>query len=301
MTTKFKIFSAISFIALAIVLTFVGVWALTDLDFVVGGNITYTAPEPDPITPDEVSYLTFSYNDDLTASVTECNYSVTEVEVPYSVLYNNQTYKVTSIEDRAFYQCRQVTKITIANSVKSIGSEAFYYCKGIEEMILPEGLESIGEYAFYGCGFSSVKLPSTLTQMGLGAFYGCAELQSIEIPLGVVCISTSTFSHCTGLASVVLPNSVVEIGHAAFFDCSYLKSIEIPSSVTSMTDSAFRDCTKLEVINMLATTPPTISTQDGKLFSGCSALATINVPKASLEAYKTATGWSDFAELMVGV
>ncbi len=45
MTTKFKILSSISFIALAIVLTFVGVWALTDLDFTVGGNITYTAPE----------------------------------------------------------------------------------------------------------------------------------------------------------------------------------------------------------------------------------------------------------------
>ncbi len=44
MTTKFKILSAISFIALAIALTFVGVWAMTDLDFSVGGNITYTAP-----------------------------------------------------------------------------------------------------------------------------------------------------------------------------------------------------------------------------------------------------------------
>ena len=31
---------------MAIVLTFVGVWALTDLDFTVGGDITYTAPEP---------------------------------------------------------------------------------------------------------------------------------------------------------------------------------------------------------------------------------------------------------------
>lgn len=46
MTTKFKILSAISFIAMAIVVTFVGVWAITDLDFSVGGDITYPAPEP---------------------------------------------------------------------------------------------------------------------------------------------------------------------------------------------------------------------------------------------------------------
>ena len=45
MTTKFKILSIISFIALAVVLTFVGVWAVTDLNFMVGGDITYTAPE----------------------------------------------------------------------------------------------------------------------------------------------------------------------------------------------------------------------------------------------------------------
>ncbi|MBO5022269.1 MAG: hypothetical protein J6C53_02185, partial [Clostridia bacterium] len=46
MTKTFKILSTISFIAMAIVLTFVGVWALTDLDFTVGGDITYTAPKP---------------------------------------------------------------------------------------------------------------------------------------------------------------------------------------------------------------------------------------------------------------
>ncbi len=46
MGIKFKIVSMLSFVALAIVLTFVGVWAIADLDFVVGGNITYTAPKP---------------------------------------------------------------------------------------------------------------------------------------------------------------------------------------------------------------------------------------------------------------
>ncbi len=44
MSLKFKLLSTISFICLAIVLTFVGVYALTDLNFSVGGDITYTAP-----------------------------------------------------------------------------------------------------------------------------------------------------------------------------------------------------------------------------------------------------------------
>lgn len=40
-----KIFQIISFACLGLMLTFVGVWAMTDLDFTVGGDITYTAPQ----------------------------------------------------------------------------------------------------------------------------------------------------------------------------------------------------------------------------------------------------------------
>lgn len=43
---KFKFFTTISFVCLAIMLTLVGIWAVTDLDFAVGGDITYTAPKP---------------------------------------------------------------------------------------------------------------------------------------------------------------------------------------------------------------------------------------------------------------
>ncbi len=56
MTKTFKILSAISFIAMAIVFTFVGVWALTDLDFTVGGDITYTAPKPYELIQDEKGF-----------------------------------------------------------------------------------------------------------------------------------------------------------------------------------------------------------------------------------------------------
>ncbi len=42
-----KIFSALSFVCLALLLSLVGVWALADLNFAVGGDITYTAPTQD--------------------------------------------------------------------------------------------------------------------------------------------------------------------------------------------------------------------------------------------------------------
>ena len=52
---KFKILYTTMFVCLAMVLTLVGIWAVADLDFAVGGDITYTAPEAPPISSDEVS------------------------------------------------------------------------------------------------------------------------------------------------------------------------------------------------------------------------------------------------------
>ncbi len=46
MTKVLKIISIISFVMLATIMSVVGVWALSTLDFAVGGDITYKAPEP---------------------------------------------------------------------------------------------------------------------------------------------------------------------------------------------------------------------------------------------------------------
>ena len=55
------------------------------------------------------------------------NYKGT-IKIPGTVSYNNVTYSVTSIGERAFYYCSGLTSVTIPNSVTSIGTSAFYYC-----------------------------------------------------------------------------------------------------------------------------------------------------------------------------
>ena len=58
---------------------------------------------------------------------------------------------VTSIGDRAFCNCYNLTSIEIPNSVTSIGNSAFAHCDNLTSIEIPNSVTSIGEKAFYNC------------------------------------------------------------------------------------------------------------------------------------------------------
>ena len=77
-----------------------------------------------------------------------------------------------------------------------------------------------------------------------------------------------------------------------FSHCMGLVSITMPSSLTKIGLGVFQNCIALTTLTMLPVTPPTIQNSS---FIGCTALSIIYVPSASVNAYKNADLWSDFA------
>ena len=204
---------------------------------------------------------------------------------------------VTSIGDGAFSGCSNLTSITIPEGVTSIGSSAFSGCSSLTSISIPARVTSIRYKAFYNCSnLTSVSLPSALTEIGDQAFSGCSSLTSITIPKGVTSIGYEAFRDCSSLASVTIPEGVTKIGSSAFRDCSSLTSISIPESVTSISYDAFYGCSGLTSMRVEATTPPRLSATNAI----STATTQIQVPMASVEAYKTATNWSNFADIIVG-
>lgn len=217
------------------------------------------------------------------------------------------------IGDNAFRYCSGLTSVTIGNSVTNIGSWAFYGCSSLNSITIPNSVTSIGNGAFYNCtGLTSVTIPNSVTSIGREAFEGCESLPVIDniryadtylvelvdktlssytIKEGTRFIGNSAFSNCNSLESFNIPNSVTEIGDSAFSSCNGLTSMEIPNSVTSIGYGAFAGCNSLTSITCEAITPPTLG---DAAFDGTNNCP-IYVPSQSVDAYKAATNWSEYA------
>ena len=125
----------------------------------------------------------------------------------------------TTIADSA-YQNANYKCVVIPDSVTSIGNRAFSVCGNLTSITIPNSVTSIGNRAFSACGsLTSVTIPNGVTSIGDSAFYSCSSLTSITIGNGVTSISDYAFYGCSSLTSVMIPNSVTSIGYSAFHDC----------------------------------------------------------------------------------
>ena len=231
---------------------------------------------------------------------------------------------VTSLGEGAFYGCENLASITIPESVEEIGIKAFTYTKKLakfdgkyasedgrtlvkdgaifayawasgDSYTIPEGVTAIAECAFYYCnGIKRVSIPEYVTTIGECAFYECDGLTEAYIDSSV--IGSDAFRDCNYLKSVTFGNNVTRIEDHAFAYQNDIESIAIPESVTYIGYDAFWSCDKLKSVYCKSTIPAT----NGGAFGNNASGRKIYVPVESVEAYKSATGWKNYADDIVG-
>ena len=100
-----------------------------------------------------------------------------------------------------------------------------------------------------------------------------------------------------GISQIDIPNSVISIGERAFAKCERITEITLPSSIRQIFEYAFDANQIVTNISCLATNPPIL----GNNVFGNRSVQLIRVPMSSVEAYKTADGWSRYADVIVGI
>ena len=178
-----------------------------------------------------------------------------------------------AIGDYAFYGT-PLSNVTLPNSVTSIGNNAFEGCTGLIRVTIPNSVTTIGERAFHGARLTIVTIPNSVTSIGNNAFSGTG-LTNITIPDGVISIGERAFANCTSIVHLTISNSVISIGGNAFEGCTGLREIHNNSPIPQIiNNSCFTNVDKSSCI--------------------------IYVPDGSYTAYRVATGWGEFQNIIDG-
>ena len=178
--------------------------------------------------------------------------------------------------------------------IKMISSRQSYY----NPANLPAEITKIDKYAFAGCkNLALTSLPNNISHIDSYAFYNCTSLALTSLPENLVYINNSTFYGCTSLAITELPISCTKIYYNGLYGCTGITELTLHENFTMLSD--LRNCSNLTTLKLLSSTPPELV--NGNAFDGCTKLTRIEVPSASLETYKTAQKWSNYADIMVGV
>ena len=192
---------------------------------------------------------------------------------------------IHTLGDYAFRYCTSLQSINIPTAVSELPMGVFWACDALMTLVIPANVSSIAYSAFQGCGslsqiqvekdnkyYCSVDgvlytakmdvlvcypagkqdahfiVPSTVTVLEESAFYGAKNLLSIDLPEGLITISSLAFSDCYKLENVIIPSTVREIEDSAFQACSSLTSITIPANVQYIGIPVFYGCTALTEI-----------------------------------------------------
>lgn len=234
---------------------------------------------------------------------------------------------VTSIGEAAFAYGALTSIGCYASTPPTLGNNAFGDdVSGITSVYVPsakvqdykdaDGWSAFGEKIKSpagDCGTSATwsyeMATQTLTIEGTGAIENHSGWESTGMGGQGGGFNPDNFNgYPCGIENVIIGEGITEIPGSAFYMEVGIKNLTLPSTLTAIGTDAFGECEGIETITCNATTPPTLGTDGSGVFYEndaeynqvkISTLTAINVPSASVAAYKAADGWKEYADIIV--
>ena len=227
-----------------------------------------------------------------------------EITIQSSVVIEDKTYPITTINKEAFKDCTGITKVTMLENTDAdedrayyglrIEESAFEGCTSLKEVVLSKDVTKLDKHAFDGCSaLESINLNDlTARTVGEYAFYNCRNLTIYNLPTSVTEIGEGAFMNA-GFTDLVLPDrgrdsGSLTIGSYAFDGCDKIEKLTIKDTMVHMGTQVFTNCKSLKEITM----PITIYYGQA-VFSGCDnvkKLTYTNLPQTEWGTYNIAWG-----------
>ena len=214
------------------------------------------------------------------------NCSFTEFRIPEGTV---------SVNDQAFYGCKDLVKVTIPSTLESMGLNAFASCTSLESFdivgtsgfVFKNGvLLCNGELLIVPAKAEAVTVPGTVTSIPSDIFKDHSKLASVYFENGEASlkIPDNCFYKCPNLMEVHLSSNVISIGAEAFgnikkdLSCEKLSTVTIAdgSRLEKIGDRAFKYTGLLEF-----RLPDAVREIGDEAFSNCSVLGMFTVSNSS--------------------
>lgn len=223
---------------------------------------------------------------------------------------------VTSIGTSSFSNCTDLISVTLPNGLTSIGNNAFYNCIDLTSITLPESVKYIGDDAFIYCyklkevyNKSELDIIAGNVDNGYVAYYAEnvyldeeeeSKLHVVDDFVFYVDGDRVELLAYNGKENILqLPldyeGKKYTIANYAFRNNNSITNVTLLGGVTQIGDWSFSGCGSLTGITCNSTTPPVILSSG--TFYDVDKSIPIYVPAESVEAYKSADYWKDFANI----
>lgn len=199
---------------------------------------------------------------------------------------------IVRIEVAAFHNCSALTRVTLSKGLKYIGRSAFSDCEKLKEISIPNTVKVIDNYAFFTCSaLTKIEIPKSVESIGEGAFRQCRQAiitvesgNPIYHSTGNCLIETAKKTLIQGRWNSVIPadGSVTRIAIMAFYGCWELTNIVLPNGITHIGAEAFSGCDLVSI-----TIPSTVTVIGAGAFAGNNSLSEIKVEDGNEDYHST--------------
>lgn len=251
-----------------------------------------------------------------------------DIVIPSSFTVDKVEYTVTRIGQDAFYDCKDVTSVSLPNNVTSklevIEGRAFGNCEGLTSIRIPDTVTEIEQFAFSQCkNLKSVYMGSGLKTVRYDAFGYCDALERVDISdlaawCGIAFYYNGTASGWFGphanplsyaghlylngneVVDLVIPKEVTSIhGDLNFYGCVGLKSITFPddANVEYIGAWTFAGCENITTLKFNKHLKRIYECA----FSGCKLIESLVIPdEVTLIEAAAFSGCTNLKELKLG-